>query len=81
MYHKLENMCSLAAIETKASVGETEELWDTVGRERDEAAPDLPEYIMSEDLPHVRLALRKAKSKSLDDGFWQKIAEEIDGTN
>ena len=58
---------------------EIEELMDAVGRERAEAAPDLPEYIMSEELPHVRLALRKAKSKNLGDDFWQRIAEEIEG--
>lgn len=65
----------------RLSEEEIEELMDTVGRERDEAAPDLPEYIMSEELPHVRLALRKAKNRNLGDDFWQRVAEEIDGAN
>jgi len=58
---------------------EQEDMLDTVGRERAEAAPDLPEYIMSEDLPHVRAALRKAKSKNLGDDFWKRVSEDIDG--
>lgn len=32
-------------------------MFDLAGRERDEAAPDLPEYIMNENDPHVRVAL------------------------
>jgi transcriptional regulator with XRE-family HTH domain len=59
--------------------GEIEEMLDTVGRERAEAAPDLPEYIMDESIPHVRAALRKAKSKQLGDDFWKRISDEIDG--
>ena len=39
---------------------EKAEMFDLAGRERKEAAPDLPVYIMDEDIPHVRLALRKA---------------------
>jgi transcriptional regulator with XRE-family HTH domain len=56
---------------------EREELLDLAGRERSEAAPDLPEYIMDEKLPHVRIALRLANSKSLGDDFWKKVVEEI----
>lgn len=58
---------------------EIDEMLDIVGREREQAAPDLPEYIMSIELPHVRVALRKAKSKNLGDDFWQRIVDEIDG--
>jgi len=57
---------------------EKAEMFDLAGRERAEAAPDLPDYIMDENLPHVRLALRKAKKKGLGDDFWKKINEEID---
>ena len=57
---------------------EREELLDLAGRERDEAAPDLPEYIMDANLPHVRIALRRANSKNLGDDFWKKIVEEMD---
>lgn len=57
---------------------EREELLDLAGRERDEAAPDLPDYIMDEKLPHVRIALRRANSKKLGDEFWKKVVEEMD---
>ena len=57
---------------------EREELLDLAGRERDEAAPDLPEYIMDANLPHVRIAWRRANSKNLGDDFWKKIVEEMD---
>lgn len=57
---------------------ERTELLDLAGRERAEAAPDLPEYIMDANLPHVRIALRRANSKNLGDDFWKKIVEEMD---
>ena len=57
---------------------EKDEMFDLAGRERDEAAPDLPEYIMDENIPHVRTALRKAKKKGLGDEFWKMINDEID---
>ena len=62
----------------KLSEEEKAEMFDLAGRERNEAAPDLPEYIMDENLPHVRAALRKASTKKLGDDFWQKVLEEID---
>lgn len=58
---------------------EREKLFDLAGMEREEAAPDLPGYIMDRDIPHVRVALRKANNKGLGDEFWKKISEEIDG--
>lgn len=57
---------------------ERAEMFDLAGRERNEAAPDLPEYIMDENLPHVRAALRKAGDKKLGDDFWQRVLEEIE---
>lgn len=57
---------------------EKAEMYDLAGRERDEAAPDLPGYIMDENIPHVRAALRKANNKGLGDDFWKKVYEEID---
>ena len=62
----------------KLDADEKDEMFDLAGRERDEAAPDLPEYIMDEDIPHVRTALRKAKKKGLGDEFWKMINDEID---
>ncbi len=57
---------------------EKAEMFDLAGRERKEAAPDLPVYIMDEDIPHVRLALRKANDKKLGDAFWKGVVEQID---
>ena len=45
-------------------------------------SPDLPEYIMSDDL--ARIALRKAKNKSLNgdkegvDKIWQEMIDKLD---
>ena len=57
---------------------ERDEMYDLAGLERDEAAPDLPDYIMDENLPHVRVSLRKANKKGLGDDFWKRVSEEID---
>ncbi len=57
---------------------EKAEMFDLAGRERDEAAPDLPGYIMNEDIPHVRVALRRANDKNLGDDFWKKVVEDMD---
>jgi transcriptional regulator with XRE-family HTH domain len=62
----------------RLSPDEVDEMMDTVGREREQAAPDLPEYIMSEDLPNVRVALRKAKSMNKGNDFWQRVVDELD---
>ena len=56
---------------------EKEEMLDLAGRDRDSAAPDLPEYLMSTQLPHVRKALRRATEKNLGDAFWKKVCEEL----
>lgn len=57
---------------------EKAEMFDLAGRERNEAAPDLPAYIMDESIPHVRAALRRASDKNLGDDFWKHVLEEID---
>lgn len=62
----------------KLSQDEQAEMFDLAGRERNEAAPDLPEYIMDEKLPHVRAALRKANDKGLGDDFWKQVYDAID---
>ena len=66
----------------KLDADEKDEMFDLAGRERDEAAPDLPEYIMDENIPHVRTALRKAKRVMLFmivfQTFWKMINDEID---
>ena len=57
---------------------EKAEMYDLAGRERNEAAPDLPEYLMSESIPHVRAALRRASDKKLGDDFWKKVFDQIE---
>jgi transcriptional regulator with XRE-family HTH domain len=70
----------LERIRRVLKLDETEwaEMLDLAGRERNEAAPDLPEYLMDKDIPHVRVALRKATNKGLGDEFWKKVADSID---
>jgi transcriptional regulator with XRE-family HTH domain len=57
----------------KLNKEEKEEMFDLAGRDRNEVSPDLPDYIMSEKIPHARIALRKAKEKSLGDDFWRDV--------
>ena len=57
---------------------EREEMYDLAGRERNEAAPDLPDYLMDVNIPHVRAALRKANKKNLGDDFWKKVIDDMD---
>ena len=57
----------------KLESDERNEMYDLAGRERDEAAPDLPDYIMDENIPHVRTALRTAKKAGQGDDFWQEV--------
>jgi len=66
------------ALVLQLSSEEKEEMFDLAGRERNETAPDLPSYIMDEDIPNVRVALRRANDKKLGDDFWKKIVKEID---
>ena len=57
---------------------EREYMYDLAGQERKEAAPDLPEYLMDKDIPHVRAALRRASDKKLGDDFWKRVMEQIE---
>ena len=60
------------------SAEEREKMLDLAGRERKQVSPDLPEYIMDEDLPSARVALRRAKDQGLGDDFWQEVNHIID---
>jgi len=70
LLEKMAEACSLTP-------EEREEMLDIAGWERQEAAADLPEYIMDEDIPHVRVALRRANDKKLGDDFWKKVVDSI----
>ena len=73
----------LEAIAAALNLDENErnEMFDLSGRERNQVSPDLPEYIMDEALPSARVALRRAKSQSLGDDFWQEVNKIIDKRN
>lgn len=71
-------LLNIIAEKLSLSSEEKAEMFDLAGRERDEAAPDLPGYIMDENIPHVRAALRKASNKGLGDDFWKKVLNDID---
>lgn len=58
---------------------ERDEMFDLAGRERNQVSPDLPEYIMDESLPSIRVALRRAKKANLGEGFWREVNKIIDG--
>lgn len=60
---------------------ERDEMFDLAGRERNQVSPDLPEYIMGEDIPTARVALRRARNSNLGDDFWQEVNQIIDRRN
>ncbi|HEK9983027.1 TPA: helix-turn-helix transcriptional regulator [Streptococcus equi subsp. zooepidemicus] len=76
----IDRLESIAAVLNLNDV-ERNEMFDLAGRERNQVSPDLPEYIMDETLPSVRVALRRAKSQSLGEDFWQEVNKIIDKQN
>ena len=75
---EMELLEKIAAV-LNLNEAEKAEMFDLAGRDRNEVSPDLPGYIMDEDMPHARTALRKAKEKGLGDDFWKGVYESIDG--
>lgn len=57
---------------------EKAEMFDLAGRERNQVASDLTEYIMDESIPNARVAFRKARNANLGDDFWKKVNDIID---
>ena len=55
--------------------GEQTLLYDLAGKARDEVSPDLPGYIMENDL--VRVALRVAKEKASPDD-WRRFIDDLE---
>ncbi len=76
-YEGLQKLAEVLAL----SQEERDEMYDLAGRERNEAAPDLPGYIMDEDIPYVRAALRRASDKKLGNDFWKQVFENMGGDN
>lgn len=60
---------------------ERNEMFDLAGKERNQVSPDLPGYIMGDDVPTARIALRRAKNSNLGDDFWQEVNKIIDRRN
>lgn len=58
------------------SKDETEKLMDLAGEQRDNIAPDLPEYIVGKD--YINAALRRAKDMDAGEEEWLKIIENLD---
>lgn len=56
-------------------------MFDLAGRERNQVSPDLPEYIMDENIPTARVVLRRARNSNLGDDFWQEVNQIIDRRN
>lgn len=57
---------------------EFDEMVELVADEKEQLAPDLPEYYRDEDRPHARVALRRAKNANLGDDFWVEVNKMID---
>ncbi len=61
----------------KMTEDEKDQMFDLAARPRKNTiSPDLPEYIMNNDL--VRVALRKAKSNNYTNADWQKVIDLFD---
>lgn len=71
----IEMLEKIASI-LKLTETERDIMFDLAGEERNEVAPDLPEYIM--EMPEARTALRKARDKGKSDEFWKKVSETLD---
>lgn len=74
---EIETLKKLAVI-LQMTKEERNYMYDLAGQERKEAAPDLPDYLMDKEIPHVRAALRMASDKKLGDDFWKKVMEQIE---
>ncbi len=71
-------MLNIIAEKLNLTSDEKDHMLYLAGLERESVAPDLSGYIMDEDIPHVRDALRKANRKGLGDDFWKRVSDEID---
>lgn len=58
------------------SEDEKNEMMDLAGKQREEVAPDLPEYINS--TPAVSVALRKARDLNLGEKEWYEFIEKLE---
>lgn len=71
----LEKLEKIAKI-LNMSEEEKNEMMDLAGKQREEVAPDLPEYINS--TPAVSVALRKARDLNLGEKEWYEFIEKLE---
>ena len=57
------------------SKDEKNEMYDLVGKQKDTAAPDLPEYIKGKD--YISMALRTARELEAGEKEWLEFVEEL----
>ena len=71
---KLEKLETIATV-LGLSEEEKTEMFDLAGKDRDDVAPDLPNYIMGND--YVSAALRTARDLGASEDDWERFVEEL----
>lgn len=74
----LEKLKRLAPI-LKLNQEEVTTLMDLAGQERSEVPPDLPEYILENEV--VRIALRTARDQGVGEAEWKKFLKALKADN
>lgn len=69
----LEQITSVFSMTTT----EVDEMYDCSGNDRGIVSEDMTDYIMSEELPAIRAAIRIARDRHLTNDFWLEIAKLI----
>lgn len=73
-----KNMDILNAIALRLNLTETEKQTMFDYAKNDGVSPDLPDYIMSEAIPNVRVALRMARDFNADNKVWQEVIDILE---
>ena len=66
------------ATKLKLSDKDRETMFDLAGKSKSICSPDLPEYIMDESRPDVRVALRMARDMDADNDVWQEVIKILE---
>ena len=66
---------NLMAQHLRLTAEEKQIMFDLAGKvkEKNSVSPDLPDYIMNESNPNVRVALRLARDTNADNAVWQEV--------
>ena len=75
-----QDKLEMIALKLGLTVQEKNILFDFAGatRGKNSVSPDLPEYIMDESLPSVRVALRLARDEKFDNSVWQEVIKILE---